>query len=122
MARAAAAATRGRSFVEQPACHSASSRQKHPLPQTTTRARRIALDNGVRYAYTGNVDDPEGSSTYCHDCGKLLIGRDWYVLTKWNLTPDGRCGFCDAQCAGRLDERPGTWGARRLPVRLADFA
>jgi len=91
-------------------------------PLTLTRARRIALDNGVRYAYTGNVDDPEGGSTYCHDCGKLLIGRDWYVLTKWNLTPDGKCGFCDAPCAGLFENQPGTWGARRLPVRLADFA
>jgi pyruvate formate lyase activating enzyme len=41
-------------------------------PVTLTRARRIARDNGVRYAYTGNVDDSEGGNTYCHDCGKLL--------------------------------------------------
>jgi hypothetical protein len=32
-------------------------------PQTLTRARRIALDNGLHYAYTGNVHDPEGQST-----------------------------------------------------------
>jgi pyruvate formate lyase activating enzyme len=91
-------------------------------PLTLTRARRIAMDNGVRYAYTGNVDDPEGGSTYCHECGKLLIGRDWYILTKWNLTPDGKCTSCGAPCAGRFEEHPGSWGARRLPVRLADFA
>jgi pyruvate formate lyase activating enzyme len=29
-------------------------------PATLTRARRIALANGVRYAYTGNVSDPAG--------------------------------------------------------------
>jgi pyruvate formate lyase activating enzyme len=91
-------------------------------PATLARARRIALENGVHYAYTGNVDDPQGASTWCHACGELLIGRDWYVLTKWNLTPDGRCGTCAAPCAGRFEPRPGTWGARRLPVRLADFA
>jgi pyruvate formate lyase activating enzyme len=97
-------------------------RDKPPTPPATlTRARRIARDNGVRYAYTGNVDDPEGGSTYCHACGELLIGRDWYVLTKWNLTPDGTCSFCHAPCAGRFEAGPGTWGARRLPVRLADF-
>jgi pyruvate formate lyase activating enzyme len=96
---------------------------KPPTPAATlTRARRIATDNGVRYAYTGNVDDAEGGSTYCHDCGKLIIGRDWYVLTKWNLTPDGKCSSCDAPCAGYFEPCPGTWGARRLPVRLADFA
>jgi len=87
-------------------------------PETLTRARRIALANGVRYAYTGNVHDPEGDSTSCHACGALLIQRDWYVLGAWNLTEDGRCGSCGTRCAGVFDEEPGRWGARRLPVRL----
>jgi pyruvate formate lyase activating enzyme len=38
-------------------------------PATLTRARHIALTNGVRYAYTGNVKGPEGSTTYCHHVG-----------------------------------------------------
>ncbi|MCP4993744.1 MAG: AmmeMemoRadiSam system radical SAM enzyme, partial [Gammaproteobacteria bacterium] len=42
-------------------------------PATLTRARQIALGNGVRYAYTGNVHDPKGDSTWCHACGQLLI-------------------------------------------------
>ena len=90
-------------------------------PETLTRARRIAMEHGVRYAYTGNVHDEEGQSTYCHQCGKRLIGRDWYVITEWALTADGRCPQCGTPCAGVFEERPGTWGARRLPVRLADF-
>ena len=49
-------------------------------PATLSRARDIALDNGVRHAYTGNVHDPAGGSTYCHSCGGLLIERDWYRL------------------------------------------
>jgi pyruvate formate lyase activating enzyme len=88
---------------------------------TLTRARQIAIDNGLRYAYTGNVHDREGDSTYCHHCGKRLIGRDWYVLTSWNLTPDGRCPQCHTPCAGILESEPGTWGARRQPVRLANY-
>ena len=32
-------------------------------PATLTRARRIAKDNGVRYAYTGNVHDASGGAT-----------------------------------------------------------
>jgi len=90
-------------------------------PETLARARRIAMEHGVRYAYTGNVHDEEGQSTYCHQCGKRLIGRDWYVITEWALTADGRCPQCGTPCAGVFEERPGTWGARRLPVRLADF-
>jgi pyruvate formate lyase activating enzyme len=96
---------------------------KPPTPAATlTRARRIALANGVRYAYTGNVHDEDGGSTWCHACGERLIGRDWYVLKEWNLTPEGHCAACGTPCAGRFQPRPGAWGARRVPVRLRDFA
>ena len=88
-------------------------------PATLTRARRIALENGVRYAYTGNVHDPDGDATHCHGCGKVVIGRDWYELTAWHLTDEGRCRFCGAACSGVFDGPPGTWGRRRQPVRLA---
>ncbi len=91
-------------------------------PDTLTRARAIALRNGVRYAYTGNVADRRGGSTYCHACGNLLIGRNWYVLKEWNLTADGRCLFCAAPCAGHFAPNKGDWGSRRLPVRLANYA
>ncbi len=87
-------------------------------PATLSRARRIALDNGVRYVYTGNVVDPDGGSTYCHACGELLIGRDWYRLGAWNLDGDGRCLACGAQCPGHFDGPPGDWGPRRMPVRI----
>ena len=90
-------------------------------PATLTKARRIAVKNGLRYAYTGNVHDEEGGSTYCHQCGSRLIGRDWYVMTAWNLTDDGRCKACGTACAGVFDGPPGHWGAKRLPVRLKDF-
>jgi pyruvate formate lyase activating enzyme len=90
-----------------------------PTPSSTlTRAREVAMRNGVRYVYTGNVHDVEGGSTLCHDCGQLLIARDWYVLGTWNLTDDGRCTGCGARCAGRFDGAPGTWGAKRMPVRI----
>jgi pyruvate formate lyase activating enzyme len=92
------------------------------LLATVTRARRIAMDNGVRYAYTGNVHDEEGGSTYCHHCGAKLIGRDWYVITAWNLDEQGRCRQCATPCAGVFEAKPGSWGARRQPVRLKDYA
>ena len=93
-----------------------------PTPaESLTRARRIAMKNGVRYAYTGNVHDEEGGSTYCHQCGRMLIGRDVFVLNEWNLTETGSCRFCGAPCVGVFDTSPGKWGARRLPVRLRDF-
>ncbi len=94
-----------------------------PTPPTTlTRAREICIQNGVRYAYTGNVHNPAGDSTYCHHCREKLIGRDWYVLTEWNIAEDGKCSFCQTPVAGKFESQPGDWGARRQPVRLRDFA
>ena len=91
-------------------------------PATLSRARAIARKNGVRYAYTGNVHDEAGQSTYCHGCGVKLIGRDWHRLTAWHLDTTGACRDCGTPCAGVFDPTPGTWGNRYMPVRLKDFA
>ena len=88
-------------------------------PAATLReARRIALAAGLRYVYTGNIHDEDTQSTWCHGCGRRLIGRDWHELTAWNLTPDGRCAGCGAACAGVFDGPPGRWGRRRRPIAL----
>ena len=76
------------------------------------------MRNGLRYVYTGNVHDQAGGSTWCPGCGALLIERDWYQLGRWGLTPDACCAACGSQIPGVFAARPGTWGARRLPVRL----
>jgi pyruvate formate lyase activating enzyme len=94
----------------------------HTPPATLTRARDIARSHGLRYVYTGNVHDEPGQSTWCHACGARLIGRDWYEITAWRLSADGRCETCGAPCAGVFEARPGTWGQRRLPVRLGGEA
>lgn len=86
--------------------------------QTLDRARQIALSKGLHYVYTGNVHDPDGSSTFCPGCGKLLIERDWYQLGEWNLI-DHRCEDCGAYIPGRFERRPGSWGATRRAVRLS---
>ena len=90
-------------------------------PSTLTRAREIALRNGVRYAYTGNVHDSDGGSTRCPACDNVVIERDWYTIGRYDLTDEGRCRACDAPLPGRFDGPVGTWGARRLPVRLAEL-
>jgi pyruvate formate lyase activating enzyme len=96
---------------------------KPPTPPSTLRlARRLGLEAGLRYVYTGNVHDPAGQSTYCHGCSATLIGRDWYDLSTWNLTADGRCAACGTPCAGVFDGAPGAWGRRRRPVVVAAAA
>ena len=88
--------------------------------ETLTLAREIAMENGIRYAFTGNINDPVGASTYCHKCGERLIGRDWYELVSWNITDKGTCNKCGAPCAGRFNGPPTGWGRRFEPVDLDD--
>ena len=90
-----------------------------PTPfSTLTRARDIAVKNGIRYAYTGNVHDKAGESTYCHKCGEILIGRDWYTLSDWNIDESGNCMKCGTPVAGRFNSAPGTWGSKRLTIQI----
>ncbi len=93
-------------------------KQRTPA-ETLRRARTLARRAGLHYVYTGNIHDEEGQSTYCPSCGTRVIGRDWYRLTEWKLDPKGCCSACGTRIAGVFQERPGTWGPRRLPVRLA---
>ena len=87
-------------------------------PATLTRARQIGLRNGLYYVYTGNIHDEAGGTTYCPGCREPLVGRDWYRLTKWGLREDA-CANCGTKIPGLFEARPGKWGPRRLPVRLA---
>ncbi len=94
--------------------------QDTPMTPASTlhRARRIAMDQGIRYAYTGNIRDTAGSTTWCHRCGAMLIERDGYQIGQWQLDERGRCGGCQSPVPGVFESHPGTWGARSLPVRI----
>src|SRR4051812_8054044 len=52
-------------------------------PETLRRARRIALETGLRFVYTGNVHDPDGQTTRCPGCGAAAVVRDWYDLVAY---------------------------------------
>jgi pyruvate formate lyase activating enzyme len=87
-------------------------------PATLRRARQIALAQGLRYVYTGNVHDAEGGTTFCPGCGAPLIERDWHRIRHYRLTAEGRCPQCHTAIAGRFDQQVGTFGQRRIPLRL----
>jgi pyruvate formate lyase activating enzyme len=92
-------------------------------PATLTRARRIALEQGLHYVYTGNVHDSEGGSTHCPHCGNDVIARDWYTILNYRVSESGQCRECGGDIAGRFgvfgDKTGKAFGARRIPVRLA---
>lgn len=84
-------------------------------PASLARAREIANEVGLRYAYVGNVDDPSRQCTYCPGCGALLVGRQWYDIGEYHIK-DGGCEYCGQPIAGYFADEPGHWGTRRVPV------
>lgn len=75
-------------------------KQQTPL-STLVTARKIAINNGIKYCYLGNVHYEEGDTTYCPDCGEALIVRDWHSVSK-NIIADSKCPKCSAEIAGRF--------------------
>ncbi|TKB48564.1 AmmeMemoRadiSam system radical SAM enzyme [Ferrimonas sediminicola] len=93
---------------------------KPPTPKSTlVQARKLALDAGLHYVYTGNVYDRQGDATLCPQCGELLIGRNWYQLEEWHLV-DGHCPQCHHPIPGVFQSEPGHFGRQRIPVRIRD--
>jgi AmmeMemoRadiSam system radical SAM enzyme len=84
-------------------------------PQTLIRARKQALAAGLKYVYTGNVFDEDSQSTYCPNCQKCVIERDWFKLGAYHIKK-GACGHCGHKIAGVFDGEKGDWGPRRVPV------
>ena len=62
-----------------------------PTPlETIIQAREIAMSEGLKYVYTGNVYYPEGEATYCPESGEKVIQRQGFFVTE-NKLENGRC-------------------------------
>jgi len=71
-----------------------------PTPVSTLeRLRQIALEEGLHYVYLGNVPGHPGESTYCPNCGKLIVERYGYTINK-NEISKGKCRFCGQKIPG----------------------
>jgi len=71
-----------------------------PTPvEKLERARQIALDAGIRYAYVGNVPGHPGDNTYCHHCGQMIIQRQGFAVVAYHIK-DGKCEFCGQAIPG----------------------
>jgi len=73
------------------------------LPQTSIEklkeARKIAINQGLNYVYTGNLPDDVGNNTYCPQCHALVIRRsEFYVIE--NKMINGKCPSCRTKIAG----------------------
>lgn len=73
-------------------------RPRTPI-ETLRRARRIGLEEGLRFVYEGNVPGEKGESTYCPSCGETLIERFGYSIERMSLK-DGACPECGEKIEG----------------------
>jgi pyruvate formate lyase activating enzyme len=91
-------------------------------PATLTRARNIAIKQGLQYVYTGNVHNQEGDTTFCPNCHAPLIVRDWYQINQYRLTQDGSCPNCATRIAGCFATQAGSFGRKRIPIAIMAHA
>jgi len=75
-------------------------KKRTPL-QTLKSAYSVAKNCGLKYIYLGNVNFPEGQTTYCPNCKKSLIERDWHTITS-NRMNKNKCTFCGEEIVGRF--------------------
>lgn len=71
-----------------------------PTPiETLEKAKDIAQGVGLQYVTIGNVPGHPANSTYCPQCGKVLIERIHFSVLINNIE-NGKCRFCGHQISG----------------------
>jgi pyruvate formate lyase activating enzyme len=68
-------------------------------PEIIKHARKVGLEEGLRYVYTGNIPGEEGENTACFHCNNILIRRLGYHIAENNVT-EGKCPHCGTPIAG----------------------
>lgn len=74
---------------------------------TLERLIEVAREEGLAHVYCGNVPGHEAESTFCPDCGHLLIEREGFAVQSVSLDPDNTCPNCGHEVAivGEARER-----------------
>lgn len=67
--------------------------------ESLKRAEQIGRAAGLHYVYLGNVPGSKSESTFCHQCGRMLIERVGYRIAA-NHVADSKCPDCGATVAG----------------------
>ncbi len=76
------------------------------IPQTSAKLLlkhlEIVRNEGLTFVYSGNIPGMSTESTYCPNCGELVISRYSVFLNKNYATKDGKCPKCgtDLNIAG----------------------
>ena len=66
---------------------------------TLEKATQIGKAAGLHYIYVGNLPGSQAESTFCHNCGHILIERIGYTIRNNRIT-DSSCPNCNANIPG----------------------
>ncbi len=71
-----------------------------PTPiETLESAAQIADEEGLKYVYIGNYPGHSRNSTYCPECGAIIIKRSHFAVLSLDVV-EGKCRFCDHPIPG----------------------
>ena len=78
--------------------------------ETLEKHHAIAKEEGLRYAYIGNVPGHPLEHTYCPECKSIAIQRYGFNIGSWNLDDNNCCKNCGYRLPiiGKLSRTRGT--------------
>jgi pyruvate formate lyase activating enzyme len=62
--------------------------------ETLEKHHKVAKEEGLEYAYIGNVPGHPLEHTYCPECKNIVVRRYGYDITSWFLDSNNNCNFC----------------------------
>ncbi|MEM4272320.1 MAG: AmmeMemoRadiSam system radical SAM enzyme [Candidatus Bilamarchaeaceae archaeon] len=62
--------------------------------ETLLKAREIALEEGLKFAYSGNIMNEESESTYCPECKEVLVRRRGFAVIENRVKGYNQCPEC----------------------------
>lgn len=62
-------------------------------------ARKIGVEKGLKYVYTGNIPIPGAEDTFCPKCRKALIMRSGFSVLE-NKIKANKCSYCGQVISG----------------------
>lgn len=62
--------------------------------ETLEKHHAIAKQEGLKYAYLGNVPGHPLEHTYCPECNNIAIKRYGFSIESWNLDANNNCKSC----------------------------
>ena len=67
-----------------------------PTPSKTLEDFHRIASKYLLYVYLGNVSNEKYSSTYCPNCGRIVVSRNNYLTIAAGVNSDKTCKYCCA--------------------------